>query len=317
MSPRSELNQAHQGLQRRRPRPKWRRSPKIVAAPIHGSARTYKHWRPEEIAFLIRTHATLPLEAQARVLQRPLHGVREKRKELYASGRIRTTERFELPDWSPTDDEELQRLVQNGLPLFQVAKQLNRSYAAVCQRTERFGGVRAMRGQTIQVRSLLGVARLFGVPDKLPDLWRRHGWLTARRNDDARRPKAKKRTYLVTDAAIQEFLAVHDGWATWEPRTIRDPIWRAEAEAIRAQATGTWLTYPEIAARYGVDARRVAVWAKRGEIQAIKIGRTHFVWSETLADVVPPHVRYHRRGPRQAAQPANETEAGDDDITRA
>jgi hypothetical protein len=223
--------------------------------------------------------------------------------------------------WKVAEVRELDRLVRQGKPAHVIARKLGRPTWAIYNRrdlTKRRRGV---------VYGHQQIARLFGVDKGIPAIWQRHGWLPRTRNGayaaqqadeqqqsyDAWRSElepgfvsmrdepqpitpGRMATYLITDTAIEAFLANRATWYAWDPSNITDPAWRALAETLRAQTDGRWLTTQEVADRLGVVVGTAYMWHERGWTEGLTIARygTHlYWWSEDLDTWTQPSARRH------------------------
>jgi DNA-binding transcriptional ArsR family regulator len=213
--------------------------------------------------------------------------------------------------WKKAEVAELDRLIRQGKPAHVIARKLGRPLWAIYNRrdvTKRRRGVVYGRGE---------LARLFGVDDNVPAIWQRHGWLPHTRNGayaaqqtDAQQQAyaawrrelepalvsvredtdpitpGRMASYLITDTAIEAFLANRDTWYAWDVADITDPAWRKLAETLRAQSTGRWLTTEEVAARLGVVVGTVRMWHERGWTEGLTVARygIHLYWWSTDLD---------------------------------
>ncbi len=232
------------------------------------------------------------------------------------SGRRRSWEKAEL--------RELDRLIRQGKSVHVIARALSRPTWAIYNRhdlTKKRRGVVYGRGE---------LARLLGVDDAVVAIWQRRGWLPRTRNGayaaeiadaqdkdyeawrrelepgfvavrDVHDPvtPGKMASYLITDTAIEAFLANRATWYAWEPKNITDPAWKALAETLRAQSSGRWLTTTEVADRLGVVIGTAYMWHERGWTEGLTIARygTHlYWWSEDLDHWTQPSERVRVEG---------------------
>jgi len=221
--------------------------------------------------------------------------------------------------WKKDELRELDRLIRQGKPAHVIARKLGRPTWAIYNRhdlTTRRKGVVFGRGE---------VARLFGVDDAIPAIWQKRGWLprthngagAAQQADEQRREYEAWRSelepsfvsvrdedqsvkpgrmaaYLITDTAIEAFLANRATWYAWSPASITDPAWKALAETLRAQTTERWLTTEEVADRLGVVVGTVHMWHQKGWTDGLTVVRygTHlYWWSEDLDHWIQPSER--------------------------
>jgi hypothetical protein len=231
--------------------------------------------------------------------------------------------------WKKTEVQELDRLVRQGKPAHVIARKLKRPTWAIYNRhdlTERRRGVVSGREE---------VARLFGVDKNIPAIWQKHGWLPRTRNgayaaqqaDEQRQEydaffrelepgfvsvrdeersvtPGRMAAYLITDTAIEAFMANRATWYAWEPADITDLAWRALAETLRAQTNDRWLTTEEFADRVGCSVHTARVWHQKGQVEGIETARygIHlYWWSEGVDTWTPPIDRLRLRATSQQA----------------
>jgi hypothetical protein len=192
--------------------------------------------------------------------------------------------------WTPDEVQQLDRLVRAGQPVHVIARKLGRPDWALYNRRDL---VKRRRGVVFERGAL---ARLFGVDDASVAVWQRHGWLPMTRNGvnavkTGRRGPHSRAPYLITDTAIEAFLANRATWYAWDPDAITDPTWQALALTLRTQADGRWLTTEEAAAVVGASVHTMRFWHQRGttsDIATARYGIQLYWWSADLAGWVPP-----------------------------
>lgn len=155
--------------------------------------------------------------------------------------------------WTDEELAALRELAAEGLTATAIAYQLRarygRSLPSTYHQIARAGGVEALRGgRVFRMRSQRQLAELFGEDPKLVRIWVERGWLDVLRY---RRRRTRERrggpTMLISDIALQAFLAVEAAWPSYDPACIADPDWRAEAERLRAAAGGGWVRVADLA----------------------------------------------------------------------
>lgn len=216
--------------------------------------------------------------------------------------------------WTEEELRELDRLIRQGKSVQAIAKTLDRPFWAIYNRhelAERRKGV---------VFGHQEIARLFGVDKGIPAIWQRHGWLPSRRNgayahvqayeeqrgyeawrqdfeptfrvrEEPRSKPGRMAAYLITDTAIEAFMANRDTWYAWNVADITDPAWRALAQTFRAQTPERWLTTEEFADRVGCVVDTARMWHQRGLTEGLKTARygIHlYWWSEGIDGWTPP-----------------------------
>lgn len=185
--------------------------------------------------------------------------------------------------WTAEEDDQLRHLIEQGWSTRRIAGVLQRSIIGVYRRAAtRWGGVDVLRHRLFAVRSGREMLALMGVQKHTMRLWIQRRWLRAHRGYGRRSRDTSRLRLLVSDEALDEFLAVRDAWATWSPADITDPDWRHRAEELRAKAGGRWWRTDELAAQLGVSRRTTQVWAQvwaqAGGRPTIKVAERWHVW---------------------------------------
>lgn len=194
--------------------------------------------------------------------------------------------------WSPEEDDQLRHLIVCGWSVRRIAGVLNRSIHAIYWRVGRWGGMDALRHTTFAVRSASEVARLMAVPARDVKRWIERGWLRAHRNYARRSRRVARLRFLVSDEALEDFLADSQTWATWQVEAITDPDWRQFAAEARSQGQGAWIDTTAYAEREGIALRTAQVRIRRlahmqhPEVQRFA-GRWYIWWREQTR--VPYH----------------------------
>lgn len=223
--------------------------------------------------------------------------------------------------WKVTEVRELDGLIRKGTATHIIARKLGRPIWALHNRHDL---ARKRRGVVYRREE---VARLFGVDGASVAAWQTHGWLPRTRNganqeqraeaeqqsyaafykelfpsfegEHAAPPASRKHAhYLLTDTAIEAFMANRATWYAWDPAAITDPAWRSLAETLRAQSDGHWLTTEEFADRVGCSVHTARVWHQKGQTEGLETARygIHlYWWSEGLAQWTPPGDRLRLR----------------------
>jgi hypothetical protein len=223
--------------------------------------------------------------------------------------------------WKKVEVVELDRLVRQGKPAHIIARKLGRPTWAIYNRHDLIARRKGV------VYGHQQIARLFGVDKGIPAIWQKHGWLPRTRNgayaaqqaDEQRQEydaffrelepgfvsvrdeersvtPGRMAAYLITDTAIEAFMANRATWYAWEPANITDGAWRALAETLRAQTDGRWLTTQEVADRLGVVVGTAHMWHQRGWTEGLTVARygPHlYWWSEDLERWTQPSARRH------------------------
>lgn len=241
---------------------------------------TRLYWRPDEDEYLIRTYATLTGQQQADELQRDYGIVIDRRSLLIRAGRIDPHQRKVDPLWSKDEDAKLLELLTEGLPLARIATRLHRTHCAVMCRCKKIGGVPWLRRPKDghQVRTIDEVAALFGSHEGQVHRWIDDGWLVAQQNR-----KKRGSHWLITDAALMDFIANRLTWFAWKAERITDPDWKAHALWERERARGRWLTTQQAGQRIGKSKTFVLRQIEAGKLPAIRHGQQrYYIWSADI-----------------------------------
>lgn len=137
--------------------------------------------------------------------------------------------------------------------------------------------------------SLTDLERLFQISDKMPNIWRRHGWIvgTPASGDEP----ARGVTLWLTRRELQHLVRTQDAWPTFNPWHIRDADLRADAVRCRELAGGRWVSLAEVCAAAGVQYGTISKREANGWLDGwrwVRIGRARWLWWPDGA-ILPPY----------------------------
>lgn len=208
-----------------------------------------------------------------------------------------------LPErrWTRRQDELLDRGLERGISLAQIAAQVKRTAVAVKVRCKRRGiSIRAYRPMSARQ-----VARRLGIPDsdgKTVVRWIERGLLKGHASAVG---AGRGLRHVVTEEALFEFMANERTWPAWRVDRIPDPALREWAAELRA---GTrFLRVGEVAERLFVNIGTVWDWVTYGHLRSIQWGN-HWIRESDLAGFVPPGMRS-----RLGLQPGSNRYTADED----
>lgn len=241
---------------------------------------TLHRFRPDEDEYLIRTYPTLTAQQQADELQRTYSSVIDRRSQLIQAGQLDPCQRKLQRLWSKGEEAYLLELLAEGLPLSRIATRLQRTYSAVMCHCRKIGGVPWLRRPKDghQVRTIDEVAALFGTYEGPVRHWIDAGWLAARRNS-----KRRGSHWLITDAALMDFISNRLTWFAWKADRITDPDWKAHALWERERARGHWLTTQQAGEQLNTNRTFVLRQIIAGKLPATRHGQQrYYIWSADI-----------------------------------
>lgn len=185
--------------------------------------------------------------------------------------------------WTADEDDQLRHLISQGWSTRRIAGVLRRPIDGVYRRAaHRYGGIDALRHELFAVRSGREMLTLMGIQQHTLKLWIARGWLRAHRGYGRKSRNTARLRLLVSDDALDAFLAIRDAWVTWEPGQMTDADWRARAEEVRAKAHGRWVRTDTLAREMGVSLRTAQSWVRLWETtrtrSVLKVAERWHVW---------------------------------------
>lgn len=261
------------------------------------------YYTAAEDQFLIDTHATHSMAAQAAHLGRSRNAIAQRRQHLTRAGLVSPATRKNSRPWTEDDRMRAVLMTQEGRSVASMARSLRRTPAAVlCHLSARgisISGIR--RDPLMTTRSAAQVARLFGMNERAVLGWIAKNLLAARRNRKYRPTAARQKSagytfWRITDDALYAFISDRTHWPLWDVERMTDPDWRSYAAATRQAASGRWLTVGEVGARFCYSEAAVQRWIRCGLLPAMHARDAYWIWSEDSDGFLPPLVtRYQRK----------------------
>jgi hypothetical protein len=180
--------------------------------------------------------------------------------------------------WLPREDRAL-RACAGVVPVGDAASRLGRSRPAILARARALGlhWYRPRPGQPQTDYTLGDVARMLGVADSTARRWIAAGWLPAARREVR---LGRHALWLVGVDDLERFL--RECRPVYEPRRIRDPMWRAFVAALPPERD-PWLTPCEAAPLLRLTAHGVRKRIASGQLAARRWGGRHYIRRSALA----------------------------------
>lgn len=248
-------------------------------------------------AFLIKSHSTLKVAAQAARTGLSINRIKHLRSLLLAEGRISIDKRATHRPWTALRLDRAEELIADGATLAYAAQKVGATADELHTALKRAGRrtPTCLRDTEIAPRSARQVCALFGVGDYAVRVWEREGWL-----ERSPLQVEGQSTHRYTYEALLAFVAVRNAWPMYRIKNIADPIWREIAQEAREAAGGQWVTAALLADQRYVARTTMGHWLRTGAwpVEHIRYGRTFCVWMPDSGELPPLPSALPRRSPK-------------------